>query len=201
MQIQRKGMLLIVSGPSGAGKGTLTDMLMAEDDSIVFSISATTRAPREHEIPDVHYHFLTPETFSRLVQEDAFLEHAQVHGNCYGTLKSEVEERLAQGQNVLLDIDTQGALNVMKKMPDCVSVFIYPPSMQTLRQRLIDRGTETSESLALRLRNAWGEVAQAGHYQYVIVNDDKETAYRQLRSIVNAEKQRGSRFSVTLEEN
>ena len=136
MESQRKGMLLVVSGPSGVGKGTLLDRLMQDDPTFGFSVSATTRAPRDYEIPEVHYHFLTEEAFDRLLGEDAFLEHAAVHGHRYGTLRSEVEQRLRQGRNVLLDIDTQGALNVMAQAPECVSVFILPPTFEALRQRL-----------------------------------------------------------------
>ena len=124
------GMLLVVSGPSGVGKGTIVKRIMENDPSIVFSVSATTRAPREGEVNHRDYHFVTEAKYDELVAQDAFLEHAEVHGHRYGTLKSEVEKRIADGQNVLLDIDTQGALQVMEKAPGAVSVFILPPSFQ-----------------------------------------------------------------------
>ena len=194
------GMLLVISGPSGVGKGTMVKELMSRDPSVVFSVSATTRAPREGEVDHKDYHFVTEAEYDRLLEEDAFLEHATVHAHRYGTLKSEVEERIACGQNVLLDIDTQGALQVMERMPDCVSVFILPPSFAELRRRLTGRGTEKPEEIERRLRNARGEVKLMGKYQYLVVNDDLETAYRTLQGIVDAEKQRSSRFFPVVEE-
>ena len=200
MESQRKGMLLVVSGPSGVGKGTLLDRLMQDDPTFGFSVSATTRAPRDYEIPEVHYHFLTEEAFDRLEEEDAFLEHATVHGHRYGTLRSEVEQRLSQGRNVLLDIDTQGALNVMAQVPECVSVFILPPSYEALRRRLLGRHTESPEEVERRLSNARGEIARKGRYRYNIVNDDLDTAYEMLRSVVQAEKNNTLRYTPEVPE-
>lgn len=200
MESQRKGMLLVVSGPSGVGKGTLLARLMQDDPTFGFSVSATTRAPRDCEIPDVHYHFLTDAEFDRLEKENAFLEHATVHGNRYGTLRSEVDQRLRQGQNVLLDIDTQGALNVMAQAPDCVSVFILPPTFEALRQRLLGRHTEKPEEVERRLNNARGEIAQQGRYRYNIVNDDLDAAYEQLRCVVQAEKNSTVRYAPEVPE-
>lgn len=200
MESQRKGMLLVVSGPSGVGKGTLLARLMQDDPTFGFSVSATTRAPRDYEIPDVHYHFLTDAEFDRLEKENAFLEHATVHGNRYGTLRSEVDQRLRQGQNVLLDIDTQGALNVMAQAPDCVSVFILPPTFEALRQRLLGRHTEKPEEVERRLNNARGEIAQQGRYRYNIVNDDLDAAYEQLRCVVQAEKNSTVRYAPKVPE-
>lgn len=200
MESQRKGMLLVVSGPSGVGKGTLLARLMQDDPTFGFSVSATTRAPRDYEIPDVHYHFLTDAEFDRLEKEDAFLEHATVHGNRYGTLRSEVDQRLRQGQNVLLDIDTQGALSVMAQAPDCVSVFILPPTFEALRQRLLGRHTEKPEEVERRLNNARGEIAQQGRYRYNIVNDDLDAAYEQLRCVVQAEKNSTVRYAPEVPE-
>jgi len=194
MQETRKGMLLVISGPSGTGKGTLLSRLLEEDKSFTFSVSATTRAPREGEVDGVHYHFLTNEAFDRLVGENAFVEYASVHGNRYGTLKSEVFERMEKGQNVLLDIDTQGALNVMEDMPWCVSLFILPPSYKQLRERLAGRGTETEEQINRRFANARKEIPLMDRYQYIIVNDDLDAAYAQLRAVTIAEKQRSSRY-------
>lgn len=194
MQETRKGMLLVISGPSGTGKGTLLTRLLKEDESFTFSVSATTRAPREGEVDGVHYHFLTNEQFDQLVAENAFVEYASVHGNRYGTLKSEVDERMEKGQNVLLDIDTQGALHVMEEMPWCVSLFILPPSYKALRERLAGRGTETEEQIERRFQNARKEIPLMDHYQYIIVNDDLDAAYAQLRAVTIAEKQRSSRY-------
>lgn len=196
----RKGMLLVVSGPSGAGKGTLVDKLLKEDPSFGFSVSVTTRKRRDYEIPDVHYHFLSEEEYDKLLAEDAFLEHATVHGHRYGTLKSEVEERMARGQNVLLDIDTQGALNVMDRVQDCVGVFILPPSYKVLEQRLHTRNTEDPAEIRKRLGNAKGEIDKMHRYRYVIVNDQLEPAYEQLRHIVNAEKNNTVRYTPVVPE-
>ena len=196
----RKGMLLVVSGASGTGKGTLLERLLKDDPSCAFSVSVTTREPRENEIPDVHYHFISDEEYDKLLEEDAFLEHADVHTARYGTLKSEVFDRMERGQNVVLDIDVQGALQVMERCPECVSLFILPPSFTELRRRLEGRGTETQDKIEIRLRNAREEVKLVNRYQYVIVNDDLDTAVDQLKSIVNAEKLRTTRWCPTLEE-
>ena len=200
MQEMRKGMLLVVSGASGTGKGTLVNRLLEEDPSFVFSVSATTREPREGEIDGVHYHFLTEAQYDELLAKDAFLEHAEVHDHRYGTLKEEVFGRMDRGQNVLLDIDTQGAFNVMATAPDCVSVFILPPSYAELRRRLEGRNTETREVIERRWQNAHKEIPLMGRYQYIIVNDDFETAYAQLRAITLAEKQRSNRYTPVVPE-
>lgn len=196
----RKGMLLVVSGPSGAGKGTLVDKLLKDDPTFGFSVSVTTRAPRDYEIPDVHYHFLSEEEYDKLLEDDAFLEHATVHGKRYGTLKFEVDERINRGQNVLLDIDVQGALNVMDKVPECVSVFILPPSMKVLRQRLTGRGTETQEAIDRRMNNAVGEIKLWPRYRYAVVNDDLEEAYQQLKAVITAEKNNTVRYTPVVPE-
>lgn len=194
MQETRKGMLLVLSGPSGVGKGTLCHRLLEEDQTFAFSISVTTRARRENETDGVDYDFITNEQYDELIRQDAFLEHAEVHGNRYGTLRARVEGMMEQGINVVLDIDTQGALNVMKMKPDCVSVFILPPSVSALRARLVGRGTETQETIDRRVSNARGEIALMPHYQYAVMNDDLETAWQQLHSIVIAEKQKTCRY-------
>ncbi len=194
------GMLLVVSGPSGVGKGTIVKRIMENDPSIVFSVSATTRAPREGEVNHRDYHFVTEAEYDELVAQDAFLEHAEVHGHRYGTLKSEVEKRIADGQNVLLDIDTQGALQVMEKAPDAVSVFILPPSFQELERRLRGRQTETEADILRRLANARAEVKLLPRYTYALVNDDLDQACRTMEHIVKAEKQRTTRLEISLDE-
>ena len=194
MEETRKGMLLVVSGASGTGKGTLVKRLLEEDKSFCFSVSATTRAPRTGETDGVDYHFLTEAQYDELLARDAFLEHATVHAHRYGTLKEEVYGRMERGQNVLLDIDTQGAFNVMAAAPDCVSVFILPPSYAELRRRLEGRNTERPEEIERRFTNARQEIPLMDRYQYIIVNDDLDAAYAQLRAITLAEKQRSNRY-------
>ena len=200
MKEVRKGMLLVISGPSGAGKGTLVAKLLEKDPTFVFSVSVTTRGRRENEIDGVHYHFISDEEYDKLLCEDAFLEHASVHAHRYGTLKSEVYERIGKGQNVLLDIDPQGARSVMEKEKDCVSVFILPPSYHDLKVRLHTRNTENEEEIRRRLKNAKGEIAQMGCYRYLIVNDDLELAFDQLSAVVRAEKQNSVRYFPEIEE-
>ncbi len=196
----RKGMLLVISGPSGAGKGTLVARLLEKDPSFCFSVSVTTRGRRENEIEDVHYHFISEEEYDKLLAEDTFIEHACVHGHRYGTLKSEVYDRMEKGQNVLLDIDPQGAREVMSKEKDCVSVFILPPSYHDLKVRLHTRNTENEEEIQRRLNNARGEIRQMDRYRYLIVNDNLELAFEQLSAIVRAEKQNTVRYFPEIEE-
>lgn len=195
---QRTGMLLIISGPSGTGKGTLVKKLMDSDPSLRFSCSVTTRAPRVGEVDGVDYHFITDEEYARLVADNRFLEHATVHDYHYGTLRKPVEDMMQQGHNVVLDIDTQGAISVMENAEDYVSVFILPPSFKELRERLVNRKTDAPDVIERRLNNARGEVQQAYRYQYSIVNDDLEVAYAQLKTIVEAEKLRTNRCKHTI---
>ena len=200
MREARKGMLLVISGPSGAGKGTLYNRVLKADPDMTFSVSYTTRAPRPGEVEGKDYCFVTEDQFRQMLERDGFLEHADVHGHMYGTPRQPVLEALEAGRSVMLDIDPQGALQVMEKMPGCVSVFILPPSFKELRRRLEGRGTEKPEEIERRLRNARGEVTQMGHYQYLVVNDDLEEAYRTLQGIVDAEKQRSCRYFPVVEE-
>ncbi|MDY3279757.1 MAG: guanylate kinase [Eubacteriales bacterium] len=199
MREERKGMLIVVSGPSGTGKGTLCERLLAEDPSLTFSVSATTRAPRSTEIEGVHYFFISDEKYDELLAQNAFLEHATVHAHRYGTLKSQVDELMAKGLNVVLDIDPQGAKEVMRQRPDCVSIFILPPSYEALRVRLHTRNTDDPVEINRRLGNAKGEIEQMHLYQYVVVNDDLELAFQQMSSIIAAEKQRTTRYFPVVE--
>lgn len=183
--MQKKGTLFVFSGPSGVGKGTLNAKLFAEfGDQMAFSVSATTRAPREGEIDGTHYFFITRQEFETRIANNDFLEHAQFAGNCYGTPKSYVMSLLEAGKNVLLEIEVQGAMQVMERMPECVSIFVLPPSFDELERRLRGRGTETEDKILKRLETARGELAYADKYQYKLVNGgDLEAAYQQLRSI------------------
>lgn len=200
MSETRKGMLLVISGPSGTGKGTLIKMLMEQDPTLVFSVSATTRAPREGEINGVHYHFVSDEKYDQLVAEGAFVEYANVHGKRYGTLRSEVYDRLERGENVVLDIDVQGALNVIATEKDKVSIFLLPPSLKELRRRLTDRGTETPEQIETRMHNAIWEISQKDKYEYKVINDDMNACLRTLQTIIEAERHATAHYSVEVPE-
>ena len=179
-----KGRSFIISGPSGVGKSTVLKGLMEKRGNLYFSVSATTRQPRPGEEEGVHYHFLTLDTFREWIEQGEFLEHAEFAGNCYGTPKSYVMSLLESGKNVLLEIEVQGAMQVMARMPECVSIFVLPPSFEELERRLRGRGTETEEKVQKRLETARGELAFADRYQYQIVNGgDLEAAYQELRSI------------------
>lgn len=191
MQQQKKDTLFVFSGPSGVGKGTLNARLFAEfGDQIAFSVSATTRAPREGEIDGKHYFFISRQEFENRIANNEFLEYAQFAGNCYGTPKPYVLSLLEQGKNVLLEIEVQGAMQVMARMPECVSIFVLPPSFEELERRLRGRGTESEEKVRARLETARGEIAYAPRYQYQIVNgEDVDAAYQQLRGIYLKETQ------------
>lgn len=183
----KKGMLIVVSAPSGCGKGTILAEIL-KDPGYYYSVSATTRAPRKGEVDGKHYHFLTREQFETLIAEDKMLEYAQYCDNFYGTPLPPITEKLEQGKNVILEIEVQGALQVMKKCPDAVSIFIKPPSIQTLRERLINRGTESLEVIEKRVAEAEFEISNAVRYQYNIVNDNLEDAIADFRAVVRAEE-------------
>lgn len=181
----KRGVLFVFSGPSGVGKGTLKAKLFEEfADRIAYSVSATTRGPREGEVDGKDYFFISRQEFERRVKNNEFLEHAEFAGNCYGTPRAYVEKLLDSGMNVVLEIDVQGALQVMKSMPECVSVFILPPSFEELEHRLRGRGTETEEKVRERLETAKRELPYAPQYDYQIVNgSDIEAAYQSLREV------------------
>ena len=181
----KRGVLFVFSGPSGVGKGTLKAKLFEEFvGRIAYSVSATTRGPREGEVDGKDYFFISRQEFERRVKNNEFLEHAEFAGNCYGTPRAYVEKLLDSGMNVVLEIDVQGALQVMKSMPECVSVFILPPSFEELEHRLRGRGTETEEKVRERLETAKRELPYAPQYDYQIVNGgDIEAAYQSLREV------------------
>ena len=181
----RTARLFVLSGPSGAGKGTLLARVLKERPELSLTVSATTRTPRAGEVDGVSYHFMTEERFSQLVAEDRFLEWAHVHGHRYGTLVSEVESRIASGLSVVLEIDVQGAFNVRARIPEAVLLFVEPPSMEELERRLRGRGSEDEESIALRLKNASAEMALADRYDARIVNDDLEQAVSRAVALID----------------
>ena len=183
----KKGLLIVVSGPSGTGKGTVCGELLDSMPELAYSISATTRAPRAGEVDGKNYYFLTKERFEELISEGGFLEYANVYGNYYGTPLVKIKERLAEGNDILLEIDTQGALEVMKKCPDGLFIFLLPPSLGELERRIRGRGSETEESLKKRLGNAKAEIAIGEKYKYVVVNDTVKKAVARIKSIIVAE--------------
>ena len=189
-----RGILIVISGPSGAGKGTICKALLEKHDNIFISVSATTRSPREGEIEGVNYYFLTKEAFEEKVKENGFLEYANVHGNFYGTPKVNVEKMLDEGKDVILEIDIQGALQVKDNFKEGVFIFILPPSMEELKQRIIKRGSETEESLMTRFKNAYKEINYVSKYNYAVVNDQLEIAVTKVESIIAAEKCRVDRI-------
>ncbi len=184
-----KGQLFIISGPSGVGKGTIAQRLL-EDMDITFSVSMTTRAPRPGEVDGVNYYFVSDEEFNKTIEEDGFLEYAGKFGNRYGTPKAPILEKLNAGQDVLLDIDIQGAINVKSAYPKGVFIFILPPSMAELRKRITGRGTETPESLKKRLGKAMEEISYIDKYDYCIVNGELEEAIARAKAILVAEHSR-----------
>lgn len=196
----RKGILMVISGPAGAGKGSLAELLLARDGGFAFSVSATTRAPRPAEKDGVHYYFLTEEEFSHMESAGDFLETATVHGHRYGTPLKPVMQMLDEGRDLLLDIDSQGAISVMSKLADCVTVFILPPSFAELERRLRARNTECEADILRRLRNARGEIDQLGRYRYALINDHLEDAYDKLQAIVAAERQSTVRYHPRIPE-
>ncbi len=186
----RKGLLILISGPSGTGKGTVCDLLRQKHPEISYSISATTRQPRPGEQDGVNYYFYTKEKFREMIDQGQLLEWAEVYGNFYGTPKQKVLDRLEAGEDILLEIDTQGALNVMKVMPEGLFIFLLPPSLEELAARLKGRGTETEESLHCRLGAAVDEIKLATKYRYVVVNDKVEDAQETIANIIEAEHHR-----------
>lgn len=180
--------LFVISGSSGVGKGTVIKQLLKENNANVkLSVSTTTRKPREGEIHGEHYFFVEKEDFLNSVKNDEFVEWAEFSGNCYGTKKAFVEETLKNGQNVLLEIDTQGALQIKNIMPEAVLIFIAPPSLEELKRRLVGRGTETEEAIKKRLSCVEAEQEKSKQYDYVVVNDTVENAVKNLEKIFKEE--------------
>ena len=194
-----KGLLIVVSAPSGCGKGTGLHEIV-KDDSFYCSVSATTRKPREGEINGVNYYFLSKEEFEQKIKDDAMLEYAQYCENYYGTLKQEVDSNLEKGKNVILEIDVQGAMQIKKQRPEGVFIFMLPPSVKELERRLRKRGTETDDVIALRVAEAEGEIKQASKYDYVMVNAALEDAVEDFKTIVNAQKFKAERAENLIDE-
>jgi guanylate kinase len=185
-----KGRLFVISGPSAVGKGTIVKEIMDSSDSVSLSVSATTREPREGETDGIDYYFLTEEEFKDRIENDGFLEYAYVHGHYYGTPKAPVLEKLSQGCDIILEIDVQGAMKVKESFDSAAYIFILPPSIEELHNRIMKRGTESQEDVELRMSKALGEIEYLDKYDYFVINNDVENAVDTLRVIMRAEHQK-----------
>lgn len=194
MKQSRRGLLLVVSGPAGVGKGTIDGALIERNTGMRMSVSATTRSPRPGEIEGVHYFFKSEDEFVHMIENDEFLEYMHVFAtNYYGTPRAYVEAELDLGHDVILEIDVQGAMKVRKSCPDAVLIFIAPPSMSTLKSRLIGRGTETMAAIDKRFATAFDEMKMMGEYDYIVVNNVVDVAVNRVEAIIEAEKCKPSR--------
>ena len=192
------GLLIVVSSPSGGGKGTLIDRVLKTVPGVSYSVSYTTRAPRGTEQNGREYFFVSTATFEAMARRGDFLEWANVYGHLYGTSQAQVERERAAGHDIILEIDVQGAASIRSRIDDAVSIFILPPSFELLRQRLVTRGTDSVADLEKRLQGAPGEVEQYANFQYVILNDDINRASQQLAAVISAERARCERQEVRL---
>ena len=192
--LNRKGLLLVVSGPSGAGKGTICKALLNKNDQIKLSVSATTRKPRNGEVHGVNYFFIEKEEFTKMIENGEFLEHAQIYDNFYGTPKAAIIECLEKGQDVILEIEMQGARQIKEVYPEGVFIFVLPPSLEELKSRIVGRGTETQEEIEKRFSCAFEEINQIVNYDYFIVNEDIEKSVSDVEAIICAEKNKVTRY-------
>ena len=192
--LNRKGLLLVVSGPSGAGKGTICKALLNKNDKIKLSVSATTRKPRNGEVHGVNYFFIEKEEFTKMVENGEFLEHAQIYDNFYGTPKAAIIECLEKGQDVILEIEMQGARQIKEVYPEGVFIFVLPPSLEELKSRIVGRGTETQEEIEKRFSCAFEEINQIVNYDYFIVNEDIEKSVNDVEAIILSEKNKVTRY-------
>jgi len=192
--VKQKGLLIVLSGPSGVGKGTVCIALRQEQDDIIYSVSATTRSPRKEEIDGKNYFFKTREAFEEMIKHDQLLEWAEYVGNYYGTPRKFVEETIQQGKDVILEIEIQGALQVKEKYPEGIFIFLVPPTLAELKNRILNRGSETADSLLKRMNVAKDELRMMKHYDYLVVNDEVSKAVKRIQAIIAAERLKKERI-------
>lgn len=196
--MSKSGVLLVISGPSGGGKGTVVKRVVEKDENIGLSVSATTRAPRTGEEDGVHYHFVTREKFTEMLSVGEILEHAEYCGNFYGTPKAEADRAIAEGRDLILEIEVDGASQIKKMYPDAVLIMLIPPSLSVLEERLRGRGTEAEETIAKRLARASEEIELCENYDYIVVNDEIESCADEILAIVTAEHAKTKRMNNTI---
>ena len=198
--MNKKGLLIVLSGPSGSGKGTICKSFLEKNEKVGLSISATTRAPRDGEVDGTHYFFIDKPKFEEMIQKKELLEYVHVFDNYYGTPKKYVDDKIESGDDVILEIEIEGAKNIKTSYPDAVLIFVLPPTIEELRRRICIRGTETMEQIEKRLDRSIREISEIEQYSYFIVNDDLEYSVKELEAIVLAEKNRVSRYTKQIRE-
>lgn len=198
--MNKKGLLIVLSGPSGSGKGTICKSFLEKNEKVGLSISATTRAPRDGEVDGTHYFFIDKPKFEEMIQKKELLEYVHVFDNYYGTPKKYVDDKIESGDDVILEIEIEGAKNIKTSYPDAVLIFVLPPTIEELRRRICSRGTETMEQIEKRLNRSIREISEIEQYSYFIVNDDLEYSVKELEAIVLAEKNRVSRYTKQIRE-
>lgn len=194
IKTNKRGSLIVISGPSGSGKDTVCNALVEKNPQCWISVSCTSRAPRQNEIEGIHYYFLNKEQFEEKIKQNEFLEYAKYNDNYYGTPKAIIEQKRNEGNHVILVIEVQGALQIKNIIPDAIFIFLMPPSMDVLKQRLENRGTESQEKILSRFKTAYQEINEMSKYNYVVVNDQVETAVHKIEAILTAEMCRVDRI-------
>lgn len=194
IKARRQGNLIVVSGPSGSGKGTIMGKLLENYDEAWLSVSMTSRAIRSNDIPNETYFFVSKEEFEKRIEDGVFLEYAMYNGNYYGTPRDKINEKLSEGRDVILEIEIQGTLKVKELVPDAIFIFILPPSMKELKRRLINRGTDSMDKILDRFKTAYKEINEVTKYNYVVINDDVDTAVDKVKSILLSERCRVDRI-------
>lgn len=197
--MNKEGLKIVISGPSGSGKGTIVNGLLVKDRRCAVSISATTRAPRQGEIDGIHYFFTPKEEFEKMIKDQSFLEYAEFCGNYYGTPKAFVEETTASGKNIILEIEVEGAMQIKAIYPEAIFVFVIPPSLAELKNRLIGRQTETMDVIEKRLSRAKEELNLFKEYDYVVINEDLDEAVRTIQNIIDAEQSKAKHYGKHIE--